>query len=151
MTAPKVSRPHSRDAKLPSVESQTVQFVRTSRMQLKNQLPQSVFSWLEWGGFKVYARYCRQYPANEIIVGEVLVIASVEVPERFRGRGWFWSYCEQCLSLVDDGLIIESVINKKLKHSLSMRTEFAEVSPNTYFLKKRGPDHRPDLHEPSNI
>jgi hypothetical protein len=28
---------------------------------------------------------------------------------------------------------------------LSMRSDFVEVMPNTYFLKKRGPDHRPEL------
>lgn len=141
MTAPAVSRPHSRRAKLPSVESQTVEFVRTSRKQLKDQHRR----WLEWGGFKVYARYCQQYPADETIFGEILVIASVEVPKRLRGRGWFWYYCELCLALVDDGLIIESVINKELRRSLSMRPEFIEISPNTFFLKKRGPDHRQDL------
>jgi hypothetical protein len=146
MTAPKVSRPPSRSEKLPSVETQTVAFVEHARSQRRA----AVSRWLKWGGFAIYLRYYKHYTAEGVRIGEVLVIASVESPIRYRRRGWFWRYCQLCLALVDDGLIIESVVNEELIKALSMRPEFVEVSPSTFFLKKRGPDHRPELHEPSS-
>jgi len=126
--------------RLPSVETQTVAFVASARAQEERA---AISRWLHWRGFYVYLRYWRNYEVGGEVLGEVLVLASVEIPQRFRRRGWLWCYCELCYALVEDGLILERVINKGLERALSQRPEFVEVSPGTYLLKKRGPGDWP--------
>lgn len=121
--------------RLPSVEVQTVAFVEAARAR---GWP-IVSEWVRWDGFKVYLRYIREHSIGEEAVGEILVIASVTVPERFQRRGWFWRYCQMCLALVEDGLAIECVYNPWLHAALARRSPFREWQPNQFVLLKSGP------------
>jgi len=128
--------------RLPSVETQTVAFVEAARAQEERA---AISRWLHWRGFNVYLRYWRNYEVGGEVLGEVIVVASVEIPRRFRRRGWLWRYCQLCYALVEDGLIVESVLNTELRHALSRRAEFVEFLPKTYLLRKRGPGDWPRL------
>lgn len=122
----------SRKVMLPSVETQTLAFVAEARATDERV----VARWLCWGGFRVYLRVWRGYEAAGEVFGEVLMIANVEVPERFRGRGWFWRYSELCAMLGFDALVVESVVNKRLRGSLRARDDYIEFEEHN-FLRRR--------------
>lgn len=121
--------------RLPSVETQTVAFVEAARAAGRR-----CNSWLKFRGFRVYLRYERTYESGDVALGETLVIANVEIPERFRNRGWFLRYCELCLALVEDAVIVECVYNPHLYASLSRREAFLETKFREFVLLKRPPD-----------
>lgn len=110
---------------LPSVETQTVQFVHDARRC--NDLVQARN--LRFGGFHVYLKFKRDVNTGR----ETLIVSSVESPVRYRGRGWLWAYLRLCDSLVPSDVAIESVINKRLKNSLKNHPNFVELS-NDYFV-----------------
>lgn len=125
--------------RLPSIESQTLAYVEAARRQRRYPA-----QWLDWGGFRVFLRYQRFYRLDtELQPGEVLVIASVEVPERYQRRGWFWRYCQLCASVVKDGLVLESVLNEDLAEALRRRPCFVEYEPGSFMLRKQSPDAWP--------
>ena len=120
----------ARKVMLPSVETQTLDFVAEARATGERV----VARWLCWGGFRVYLRIWRNYEAAGAVLGEVLMIANVEVPERCRGRGCFKAYLELCELLGFDALLIESVVNKRLRGHLRKRADFVELDGN-HFLR----------------
>ena len=73
-------------------------------------------AWAEWAGFAAYLRYApsRQL-TNALAVGECLAISTIRIPEHLQHRGWLWRYCQLCLCLVDDALILEGVVNPSLR------------------------------------
>lgn len=85
---------------LPSIEAQTVAFVEAARASDRP----GITDLLHWAGFRVYLRYHRNYTVDDRVIGEVLTIAKVMVPERLQRRGWFWRYCQLCLALVEDAM-----------------------------------------------
>jgi hypothetical protein len=119
--------------RLPSVETQTLAFVDKAKAQGGNQIN---LLWLRWDGFKVCLRYLPQLIANDVEIGEVLVIASIESPVKYQQRGWFWYYLRMCYALVNDGLVIECVRNSYLHYALSQRPEFIEFETKSFLLKK---------------
>ncbi|MHB1657291.1 MAG: hypothetical protein ACYCSZ_13095 [Burkholderiales bacterium] len=121
-----------RERQLPSVETQTVAFVETSRKAGRRSTKQ-----LSFRGFSVYLRYAQAYTSGEMVLGETLVIANVQVPVRFRNRGWFLHYCELCLALIEDAVVIECVNNPYLYASLSRREAFKETKISEFVLLKR--------------
>lgn len=128
-----------RRGRLPSLEAQTVAFFENARMYGSNaSYP------LKWHGFEAYLRYQPQFelPDREV-VGEVLVIASVAVPQAYRQRGWFWRYCQLCAALARDGVAIESVNNSKLAAALRNRPEFLEFEARQFLLRKSAMDDWP--------
>lgn len=124
---------------LPSVETQTVAFVEDARAR---GWP-IVSEWVGWNGFKVYLRYVREYTIKEEPIGEVLVIANIEIPARWQRRGWFWRYCQLCLALVENGIAIESAYNPWLRDALARRNPFVEWWPNQFVLVKKRPGDWP--------
>lgn len=123
--------------RLPSVETQTVAFVEAARAAGRR-----CNSWLKFRGFRVYLRYERTYESGDVTLGETLVIANVEIPERFRNRGWFLRYCELCVALVEDAVIVECVYNPHLYASLSRREAFLETKFREFVLLKQRPNER---------
>lgn len=125
--------------RLPSVETQTIEFVEESRA-----LPGPCQTRrLRWQGFSLYLRYWRDYPLVDISLREAVVIASVGIPEAYEGRGWFWRYCQLCLALTDDALVLEEVLNADLYAAIKRRPEFVEVAPRTFVLRKKQPGDWP--------
>lgn len=126
-------------ARLPSVETQTVAFYETCRkLGLRDSL------WLKWRGFQVYLRYYREFTLlNGEKVGEVLVIANIQIPRGFRRRGWFWRYCQLCSALALDGVFIESVNNRALADALRRRPEFREYGDGHFLLRRHRWDEWP--------
>lgn len=120
-----------RARQLPSVETQTVAFVEAARAAGRRSA-----SWLKFRGFRVYLRYAKTYESGEMELGETLIIANVEVPERFQNRSWFLRYCELCLALVEDAVVIERVLNSDLYASLSRREAFLETKSLEFVLLK---------------
>jgi len=119
--------------RLPSVESQTVAFFDWMR-----QSPEHFSGWLRFNGFKVYLRYQRDFRVSEdLVLGEVLVIANVELPARFRNRGWFWRYCQLCAALSPDGVVLEAVVNPCLRERLRQHPAFWEYRTTSFVLRKR--------------
>ena len=111
---------------LPSVETQTVKFVKEARSHV--DLVQSKN--LKFGGFSIYIKYKRDERSGK----ESLIIARVEVPLRYRGRGWFWIYLDLCNGLVPQGVEIESVVNKRLKKSLINKPNFVELVNDCFLM-----------------
>ena len=125
--------------RLPSVETQTVEFVEESRA-----LPgRSQTRRLRWNGFSLYLRYWRDYPLVDLSLREAVVIASVGIPEAYEGRGWFWRYCQLCLALSEDALVVEEVLNPHLYAAIKRRPEFVEVAPATFVIRKGKPGDWP--------
>jgi hypothetical protein len=121
--------------RLPSVETQTVAFVEAARARNRRGI---ISCWLTWRGFRVYLRYWRNVTIGGVMLGEVLVIADVEVPKRLQQRGWFWRYCQFCCALVERGIVIESVVSDELAEALARRPEFKYLNSSTFYLEKRG-------------
>lgn len=125
--------------RLPSIEAQTIAFIEASRAQAQPAKPK----WLRWRGFWVYLRYRRDYRVGDMLLREAIVIANIEVPRRFQGRGWFWRYCQLCLALTNDALVVEEVQNPYLYAAIKQRTEFVEVAPATFVIRKQRPGDWP--------
>ncbi len=121
--------------RLPSIETQTVAFVEAARARNRRGI---VSCRVEWRGFNGYLRYCRNMPMGTMPMGEVLVIATVEIPEELQRRGWFLRYCQLCCALVEHGVVIESVVNPELEEALTRRPAFKRIGSNTFYLEKRG-------------
>ncbi len=120
---------------LPSVEAQTLAFVDAARQGggITNR-------WLEFAGFAVYLRYAPSLVLTDALtVGECITLATIEVPTRYRHRGWFWRYCQLCVALVEDGVVLESVVNRALLASLRQRPAFVEFTPKHFVLRKSAP------------
>ena len=129
-----------RPRRLPTVETQTVAFVEAARASGRPR----VSEWLAWRRNRVYLRYVRHYETfTGEALGEVLVIANVEVPVPFRRRGWFWRYCQLCLALVDNGLVIESVLNPHLYAALARHPAFWASAKQDFVILKRHPGDWP--------
>jgi hypothetical protein len=89
--------------RLPSVEAQTIAFFEEARAAAWPPMPR----WLAFGGFKVYLRYWRKRTlVDGTVLGELLVIASVTLPDRYQQRGWLWRYCQLCAMLTEDGVVL---------------------------------------------
>ncbi len=126
--------------RLPSAESQTIAFMEKVRRERKIK----AVSDIRWDGFKVYLRYASKGylpPPNEHL--EVLVIANITVPEKYRRRGWFWRYCQMCLSLAKNGIVIECVLNEQLLAALRRNALFEEYIEGNFFLRKQNPNDWP--------
>ena len=134
--------------RLPSIETQTIEFVEESRALPRPAQPR----WLRWDGFWVYVRHRKDYPCGDLLLSEAIVIANVQVPPAYEGRGWFWRYCQLCLALTDDALVLEEVLNPYLYAAIKRRPEFVEVAPGTFVLRKKQPGAWPLklYHSPSN-
>lgn len=117
--------------RLPSIESQTIAFVEEAR-----SMPRIKPRWLRWDGFWVYLRHRKDYACGDLLLREAIVIANVEVPRRYQRRGWFWRYCQLCLALTGDAVVIEEVQNPYLYSALKRRPEFVEVSPTLFVIRK---------------
>ncbi|MGC8808574.1 MAG: hypothetical protein ACP5QB_13770, partial [Thiomonas sp.] len=76
---------------------------------------------------------------DDLMVGECLAISNIDIPQNKQHRGWFWRYCQLCLRLVDDALVIENVVNPALRAGLRQRTEFLEYDPGCFVIR-RTPD-----------
>lgn len=128
-----------RRGNLPSLEAQTVAFFENARRFGGNaSYP------LKWHGFQAYLRYQPRFALPDgKSAGEVLVIASITVPEAYRRRGWFWRYCQLCAALARDGVAIESVNNSKLAAALRNRPEFLEFEDRQFLLRKSAMDDWP--------
>lgn len=111
---------------LPSLESQTEQFIRTARRSGEES---SVAS-LGFAGFNAYLRF-QVDPATG---RELLCIASVESPERFRGRGWLWAYLRICQGLINGKVQLESVGSRRLRSSLRNHPEFQELGNHDFLM-----------------
>ena len=122
----------ARRPRLPSLETQTVAFVELARAQCKRRM---VSMWLRWNGFEVYLRYSPRYIAGNVSIGEVLVIANIEVPKKYQHRGWFWHYLRLCSALTVGGIVVESVHTQYLYDALSKRQEFIEFEEKSFLLK----------------
>lgn len=127
-------------ARLPSIESQTIAFIEESRALLPRPAKPK---WLRWDGFWVYLRYRKDYVCGGLLLSEAIVIANVEVPRRYQGRGWFWRYCQLCLALTDDALVVEEVLNPHLYAAIKRRPEFVEVAPALFVIRKERPGDWP--------
>ena len=121
--------------RLPSIETQTVAFVEAARARNQHGI---VSRPVAWNGFKGYLRHYRNVQMGAVTMGEVLVIAKIEIPEELQRRGWFWHYCQLCCALVEHGVVIERVVNTGLKTALAGHPAFKLVSSSTYYLEKRG-------------
>lgn len=121
--------------RLPTLETQTVAFVEAARA-LQSPLPSAQD--LRVSGFAAYLRYWRNYEVGSEVLGEVLVLANIEIPSRCKRRGWFWRYCQLCCALVEDGVIIESVLNERLLEALLRRPAFEAFGSRNFLLRKRG-------------
>lgn len=117
---------------LPSVEAQTVAFVESARA---SDRPYTA-DMLHWAGFWVYLRYDRNYTVDDEVIGEVLTIAKVQVPERLQRRGWFWRYSQLCAALVEDAVVVENVFNPHLHAALERREAFQLLSPKVFVMYK---------------
>lgn len=118
--------------RLPSVEAQTLAFVEYAQKE-----PEPMSALTEWAGFSVYLRYARNKRLTEdLSVGECIAISSIHIPEHLQHRGWFWRYCQMCLCLVSDALIIENVHNPSLRAALRQRPEFLEYIPTSFVLRR---------------
>jgi hypothetical protein len=122
---------------LPSVEMQTIAFFEMARGKESHQ---TMASQLEFGEFSVYLRYWHNRPLlNGTVLGEVLVIASVSVPDQLQRRGWFWRYCQLCAALTADGVVLESVIDPELFKALLRNPAFQKVGERDFLLHKTHP------------
>jgi hypothetical protein len=122
---------------LPSVEMQTIAFYESARA---NERHKTMASQLEFGEFSVYLRYCRNRSLlNRDPLGEVLVIASVSVPDQLQRRGWFWRYCQLCAALTADGVVLESVIDSELFKALLRNPAFQKIGERDFLLHKTHP------------
>jgi hypothetical protein len=128
--------------RLPSIEAQTMAYIEWARVQ-NQRAPISM--WLKWRGISVYLRYAKNYIVEGEVVGEVLVLASVDVPPSLQRRGWFWRYCQVCFALVEKGLVIESVVSVELAAALSRRPNARIFQKNSYFITKNAPGDWLDL------
>lgn len=125
--------------RLPSIETQTVEFMEESRARPGR----SHTRWLRWQGFRIYLRYWRDYPLVDMSLREALVIANVEIPSAYEWRSWFWRYCQLCLALTDDALVVEEVQNPYLYAAIKQRPEFVEVAPALFVIRKERPGDWP--------
>lgn len=125
--------------RLPSIEAQTIEFVEESRVRPGR----SHTRWLRWQGFHIYLRYWRDYPLVDLSLREAVVIANVEIPSAYEGRGWFWRYCQLCLALTDDALVVEEVQNPHLYAAIKRKPGFVEVSEGTFVIRKKKPGDWP--------
>ena len=121
--------------RLPSIETQTVAFVAAARARNRRGI---ISRPVAWRGFKGYLRHCRNVPMGTMSMREVLVIASIEIPEELQRRGWFWHYCQLCCALVEHGVVIEQVVNSGFNEALARHPAFKPISSSTYYLEKRG-------------
>lgn len=99
--------------------------------------------WLRWDGFRVYVRHRKDYPCGDLLLSEAIVIANVEVPPAYEGRAWFWRYCQLCLALTSDALVVEEVLNPHLYAAIKRRPEFVEVAPALFVIRKERPGDWP--------
>jgi len=101
--------------RLPSIETQTVAWFKYDTAYGWR----SHFGWrntnfdLVRNGFNVYVRgMLHQCDDRELWT---FTIAKVEVPEKFRGRGWFENYLELAWrAMPHDAMVVEQVINRRL-------------------------------------
>jgi hypothetical protein len=146
MNAPLRKR-HGPAPRLPSIEAQTIAFVEESRKRPGNSQTRR----LRWQGFRAYLRFWRDYPLGHLTLREAVVIASVGVPPAYEGRGWFWRYCQLCLALTNDALVLEEVLHPGLYAALKRRPQFVEVVPRTFVIRKSKPGDWPlNLGDRSN-
>jgi hypothetical protein len=119
-----------RRPQIPSVELQTVQFVRLARAQ-----GVGCETRLSARGFHVAIEYAPNLPVPD--VGEfngVVAINEVYVPVRYRRRGWFSSYVALCALLADQALIVADAYGP-LREAL-LRQGFVEVFSGVLILTK---------------
>ena len=134
--AAKVDRQFPGSKRLPSVEAQTIAFFEEARAAAWPPTPR----WLAFGGFKVYLRYWRKRTlVDGTVLGELLVIASVTIPDRYQQRGWFWRYCQLCAALAADGVLLECVHNLELLAAVRRHPAFREVGVRDFLLQKAHP------------
>lgn len=117
---------------IPSLELQTIAFLDKV---LGGNTPSSIR--LDWNGFQTLLSYEPEYFLTSSMPRRpVLVISDVQVPVRFRGRGWLTRYWEMCWFCSGLGIIIEPVRYEPLGNSL-LRAGFQQLdgSPSTYYLK----------------
>lgn len=124
---------------LPNVETQTIAFFEAARRMPRDLHPTLLYC----RGYRLYIRYWRNQPVHGQVRGELLVIASVSIPLREQRCGWFWRYCQLCLALARDGIILECVNNKDVYAALKRRQQFVEYEPRTFLLEKSGPGDWP--------
>ena len=118
--------------RLPSVESQTLDF-----MEFARQKGEAMSAWAQWAGFAVFLRYAPSRQLTDALaVGECLAISTIRIPERLQHRGWFWRYCQLCLCIVDDALILEGVVNPALREALRRRPECLEFHAQSFVLRR---------------
>jgi hypothetical protein len=131
-----MSQKSGRMRRLPSVEAQTLAYFEEARASERLPMPR----WLAFGGFKVYLRYWRKRTlVDGTVLGELLVIASVTIPERCQQRGWFWRYCQLCAMLTEDGVVLECVHNLELLEAVRRHPAFREVGVRDFLLQKVHP------------
>lgn len=131
-----MSQKSGRVRRLPSVEAQTLAYFEEARASERLPMPR----WLAFGGFKVYLRYWRKRTlVDGTVLGELLVIASVTIPERCQRRGWFWRYCQLCAALATDGVVLECVHNLELLEAVRRHPAFREVGERDFLLQKAQP------------
>jgi hypothetical protein len=134
--AAKVDRQFPGSKRLPSVEAQTLAYFEEARASERLPMPR----WLAFAGFKVYLRYWRKRAlVDGTVLGELLVIASVTIPERCQQRGWFWRYCQLCAALAADGVVLECVHNLELLEAVRRHPAFREVGERDFLLQKAQP------------
>jgi hypothetical protein len=83
------------------------------------------------------------YRVGGLLLREAIVVANVEVPLRYQRRGWLWGYCQLCLALTDDALVLEEVLNPYLCAAIKRRPEFVEVAPALFVIRKERPGDWP--------
>lgn len=118
--------------RIPSLELQTIAFLDEV---LGGDAPRSIR--LDWNGFHALLSYEPEYFLTDSMPRRpVLVITDVQVPIRFRGRGWLTHYWEMCWFSSGLGIIIEPVRYEPLGKSL-LRAGFQRLdgSPLTYYLR----------------
>jgi hypothetical protein len=125
--------------RLPSVETQTVEWFRFDSAYGWR----SRFGWKDtncdlWrSGFRLYVRgMLRRHEDRQLWV---FTVARVEIPERFRSRGWFGHYLEMCWrTMPHDGLVLEHVQNKRLYDHFSGQPEYIRFAQSFLRLSPRG-------------
>jgi hypothetical protein len=131
-----MSQKSGRVRRLPSVEAQTLAYFEEARASERLPMPR----WLAFGGFKVYLRYWRNRTLPDgTVPGELLVIASVTIPDRYQQRGWFWRYCQLCAALAADGVLLECVHNLELLAAVRRHPAFREIGVRDFLLQKAHP------------
>lgn len=92
--------------------------------------------WLERAGFKVYVRKTKRNIENKDLI--MLDIANIEIPKKFRNRGWFKKFRIIAERLNPwDGVYYDSVKNYRLKEYFEKENIQKEYENNFYVLKNK--------------